>query len=352
MEVDYIIVGQGICGTLLSWFLQKEKKRFVVYDEPVANTASKIAAGVINPVTGRRYAYTWMIDEIIPFALETYSEMELYFGKKIMTSKSIIDFFPTVQMLHAFIDRLAENDTYLHSYPEQNHFNESFTYDFGCGEVSPCYLVHITSLLSEWNKHLRSQGFLREEKFETIHLRHSHEIIYQDLVAKKLIFCDGSAGVNNPWFHLLPFAPNKGEALIIHSEGLNQEHIFKKGLMLVPMIEPDTFWVGSNYQWTYEDQLPSLKFLDHATTLLKGWLKKPFQVLHHWASLRPATLERRPFVGFHPLHPAIGILNGMGTKGTSLAPYFAHQLVQHLLHEVPIQAEADIKRFGKILSRS
>ena len=81
------------------------------------------------------------------------------------------------------------------------------------------------------------------------------------------------------------------------------------------------------------------------------WLRVPFRVVEHIAALRPATLERRPFVGFHPLYPAVGILNGMGTKGCSLAPYFARQLVQQMVSGVGIQADADILRFRKALGR-
>jgi glycine/D-amino acid oxidase-like deaminating enzyme len=73
--------------------------------------------------------------------------------------------------------------------------------------------------------------------------------------------------------------------------------------------------------------------------------------MEHKASIRPATLERRPFVGLHPHQENAGILNGMGTKGCSLAPFFASQLVDHLLRKKGIMPEADIKRFSKILSR-
>ncbi|MGZ5190825.1 MAG: FAD-dependent monooxygenase, partial [Flavisolibacter sp.] len=58
MQVDYLIIGQGICGTMLSWFLHKEGKTCIVIDDDNQNSSSKIAAGIINPVTGRRYAYT------------------------------------------------------------------------------------------------------------------------------------------------------------------------------------------------------------------------------------------------------------------------------------------------------
>ena len=77
----------------------------------------------------------------------------------------------------------------------------------------------------------------------------------------------------------------------------------------------------------------------------------PFKIIDHLASVRPATLERKPFVGIHPLQDKIGILNGMGTKGCSLAPFFARQLVNHLLNNEPIMADANVQRFKKTLSR-
>ena len=81
-------------------------------------------------------------------------------------------------------------------------------------------------------------------------------------------------------------------------------------------------------------------------------LKVPFTILDHLAALRPAVaVERRPFVGLHPTNDKIGILNGMGTKGCSLAPFFAKQLVDHLLYNEPIMADADLQRFKKVLSR-
>ena len=94
-----------------------------------------------------------------------------------------------------------------------------------------------------------------------------------------------------------------------------------------------------------------MEFRQRTDALLRDWLKIPFNVVEHIASIRPATLERRPFAGFHPVHSNIGILNGMGTKGCSLAPYFAHQLVEHIAGGGSIRPDADVKRFTKILTR-
>lgn len=68
--------------------------------------------------------------------------------------------------------------------------------------------------------------------------------------------------------------------------------------------------------------------------------------MDHIAAIRPANIQRRPFVGMHPTYTNMGIFNGMGTKGCSLAPYFAEQMTGHILHKTPIENEATIDRFN------
>ena len=111
------------------------------------------------------------------------------------------------------------------------------------------------------------------------------------------------------------------------------------------------WWIGSNYECDYHDCNPSNPFREKVEQQLTHWLKLPYTILDHQASVRPANMERRPFVGLHPLHPSIGVFNGMGTKGCSLAPYFGHQFTEYLLHQTPLHPLADVQRFKKILSR-
>ena len=81
-EIDYIVVGQGIAGTFLSYCLLKEGKKVLVVDDDPVYSSSKVSAGIINYITGRRFVKTWMADTIIPFAKQTYLDMETLLGKK------------------------------------------------------------------------------------------------------------------------------------------------------------------------------------------------------------------------------------------------------------------------------
>lgn len=379
MQTDVLIVGQGICGTFLSWWLEQAGLSFVMIDEPRPFTASKAAAGLINPVTGRRIVTTWMIDELLPFAQDTYRQIGETLGISCMEPTSVVDFFPTAQMRLAFLKRYEEDPSYLQLPADEHNWSQLFHYELGYGVISPCYLVDLPALLPASRKRMLRQGVLREERFDREELRlegnpgsngSGHEtgtgsspqgtgaVHYQDIHAGHVIFCDGIESSLNPYFSRLPFAPNKGEALIVEIPELEtmsgnlhgRGPVFKKGMSLAPWNE-GLYWVGSSYEWTFDHKEPTTAFREKTEAILREWLKVPFRTVEHIASVRPATLERRPFVGFHPLYPAIGILNGMGTKGCSLAPYFAHQLVQAIAKGAPIRPDADIRRFSGILSR-
>jgi glycine/D-amino acid oxidase-like deaminating enzyme len=352
MRVDFLIIGQGISGTFLSYYLFKENKSFIVIDKNEPITPSKVSAGIINPITGRRMVKVWLADQILSFAHGAYRELGNFLGISAISQKNLIDFFPNVHQRQVFLERMEQGDEYLHSYPEQNQYNPFFNYDLGCGEIRNCYVAHLEVVLPAWRAQLKENAWLIEEDFEFGQvIIKDHSIQYKDIEAEKIIFCDGLSSFENPFFKQLPFAPNKGETLIVEIRGLPDQHIYKKGYVLCPLQTPEIFWFGSNYHWSFPDANPTKEFFEQAQRHLKAWLKTPFRILEHKAALRPATLERRPFIGVHPHQKNIVILNGMGTKGCSLAPFFAAQLTNHLVYQMEITPEADVKRFSKVLSR-
>lgn len=350
--IEYLIIGQGITGTWLSYYLQKEGKSFLVIDNNDKNAASRLAAGIINPVTGRRHVEVWRANEILPLVWNAYTELGKELGITAISQKDLVDFFPSAQMRLSFKQRVEEKGHYVSLEETAGEFHDLFSYEFGYGQIKPVYIAHPEAILPSWKKQLQEKDQLLEEEFNIEELTvSSDKINYKNITAQKIIFCDGSMGASNPYFKNLPFAPNKGELLIAEIPDLPHDNIYKRGMMLAPLAAKDMWWVGSNYAWEFDNPNPTHEFRKKTEQLLKSWLKIPFTIREHLAGIRPATLERRPFVGLHPQHPPIGILNGMGTKGCSLAPYFAKQLVDQLLHNSPISQEADIKRFSKILAR-
>ena len=348
--IDHLIVGQGICGTFLSWYLAKAGRSFAIIDNKGIDTASRVAAAIINPVTGRRIVKTWMIDDVMPFAKNAYDEISAHVGVSVVQQKNIIDFFPSPQMRLAFQERANESSKYLSIPEDQSAWRNVFNDDFGFGEISPCLLVDLNTLLDNYRAKVQSN--LLEEIFDPRLLERSDDVIrYKDITAGSIVFCDGVNGAINSYFQMLPFAPNKGEVIWIECKDIPPTHIFKNGINVVPWA-PDIFWVGSSYGWDFLDDQPTQTFRTKTVSHLEKWLKVPFKLVDHKASVRPATLERRPFIGFHPVYPNVGIFNGMGVKGCSLAPFFAKRFVEHIEHSTPLLPEVDIARFKNLLSKN
>ncbi len=348
MGKKILIIGQGISGTMLSWYLKKAQIDFKIIDNNAENTASKVAAGIINPVTGRRIVKTWMIDELMPFAVAAYQQIAAELHIDLVTELPIADIFPTQQMKAAFAERIIENADYLQL--DQSIKITDITHHYGVGYIKPAYIIAVQKLITEWRSFLEKENKISSITFnENDLIINDNHIEYHNEHYAHIIYANGVQTTDSKFWNKLPFAPNKGEALIIECAQLPQTYIYKKGLTIAP-ISNNQFWVGANYIWNYEDEKPTHLFLKQTEQQLKEILKVPFTILNHKSAIRPANIERRPFVGFHPVHNCIGILGGMGAKGTSLAPFFAAALVNNIENNFPILAEANVLRFQRILS--
>ncbi len=375
MQTSVLIVGQGLCGTWLSFWLQQLGIDCVVIDEARPNTSTRVASGVINPVTGRRMTRTWMADEVIPFAAQAYEELGRKISAKYEVRSSreqtfspaqeqppattliqrcdIIDFFNSPDRRKDFEEKAKQYAAEYLQWPEDEAaMQQHFRYELGYGIIAPAYQVDLQTMLDGWRQYLLQHQQLLAQRFDASQLQLLPDgVQYQDIRADKIVFADGIAAHAAGFFQLLPFALNKGEALILQIDGLPNNHIYKKGNSLTPW-RGGYFWAGSTYNNHYTNDQPSEAFRQQMEAWLHSVLKHPFTVLDHVAAIRPATVERRPFAGWHPQHPQVGILNGTGTKGVTLAPYFAQQLAANIAQQTPLLPAVDVARFARVLSRS
>jgi hypothetical protein len=119
--------------------------------------------------------------------------------------------------------------------------------------------VEVEKLLTDWRFWLKRNGLLVESFFDHSNFQLNDRIIeYSGIQARYIIFCDGMSSAQNPYFDKLPFALNKGEGLLVEIKGIPQNLVFKKGMSLVPYSE-NIFWLGSSYEWAFDDGQPSRK---------------------------------------------------------------------------------------------
>lgn len=351
MDVDYLIIGQGISGSLLSRYLINAGKSVMVVDEFNPGTASHVAGGIINPITGMRMVRSWMIEELLPFAIDAYTAIEQELNIPLMQRTGILDFPLSHNDRDNYAAKLPEESDYLHIVGDETDWEKYFRFNYGIIMIAPCLVVDIAAFVVAWRSLLKDRNALIDGSFIWADCEVYDDIVkYKNITARKVICCEGAIGADNPYFNRLPWTRDKGEALIADIPGLPRDFVFKQGISIVPW-RNGLFWIGASHDWKYTSLAPSPAFREKVEEQLNYWLKVPYKIVDHITALRPANMDRKPFVGLHPRHRAIGILNGFGGKGVSMTPHFAHNLVAHLISGSPLSPAVDVSRFTKILSR-
>jgi glycine/D-amino acid oxidase-like deaminating enzyme len=77
-----LIVGQGLAGTCLAWEFLRRGVPFRIADRGVGGS-TRVAAGLINPITGKNFEPSWRIAEFYPQAIAFYRSLEEEFGETL-----------------------------------------------------------------------------------------------------------------------------------------------------------------------------------------------------------------------------------------------------------------------------
>lgn len=348
---NYILVGQGIAGTVLAHTLLNEGKTVLIIDEGLERSASTIAAGLYNPVVFKRLVKSWMVDELIPFMDTFYTEAEQQLEQQFYYKKQIIKLFADPAEKEFWLKKAdGEVGSYLSKTIQDHFLNELIENPFGAAEVKSAGNLDTSLFLKASHDYFLKKNCLRKEKFNYGDLSISEQgVSYHNQDADKLIFCEGYQAVHNPYFEWLPFKLTKGELLTIKLTGntiIPQDKVINKGVFILP-VGPNRYKVGATYEWQDLTEQPTEKGKQELIDKLQKVIRVPFEVIDHQAGVRPTVLDRRPLIGLHPEYKTVGIFNGMGTKGVMLAPYFAKQFYLFLHKGKPLPEEADSDRFRK-----
>jgi glycine oxidase len=332
MIYDAVIVGQGLAGTVLCHKLIKNGLKVMVIDAGLS-AASKAAAGIINPVTGRNYVKSWLIEDLLPEAVSCYKELEILLDVPLIQSLNVARAIHTVKEENDWAARQADPaySAYISPHFINNISSDIYRGSEKYGEILQGYRVDLTTLIDKYRAWLISQ-----EKFLLHQVDYEHDIKVKDngwhiksIDAKTIVFAEGYRAMNNPWFPGSYLQPNKGDAMIINCE-IELSYNFRDEYFITP-IAPHTFWVGSNYDTKNHSEEINEANQEKMIAFLENKLQVPFTVLKKLVGVRPSTKTRKPMIASSSDHKGIYIFNGLGTKGTSLAPYFSNELTSYLL---------------------
>ncbi len=322
---DFIIVGQGIAGTLLSYELTKRNCKILVFDDADSANSSLVAGAVINPVNVNKGHVVHDAKTIMHQAKKTYQEIEKFLGIDCFSEKKLYVIKPNfVADKNSFVsDTNAEEKAAL----SQCFFNYE-----NALSVSTVACIQVNPLLKAWRDNLKKSDAYLNERVALHQLEFQKDYVqYGKYKAKAIIFCDGAAARQNLLLQEIPFTKNRGEGLMLEIPLLSQLSIYHvDGLRLVPFGE-NKFWCGSNYEWDFEDLKPNVKWRSKTEKKLRDNLKVPFFVKQHIVGERPTTSGQQVFAGFSKHQPRLAFLNGLGTRGFSLAPQHATILAKTLI---------------------
>lgn len=349
--VDFIIVGQGLAGTVLANALQEAGQTVRIFNNAELPSSSRVAAGIFNPVTGRKLVKTWLADDIFPFLEKYYAKLENRFGQKFFHEIPIYRPFPNEEVRRFFQNEeiIREFEAFATIEFENSKYQGIVNNELGGVTTSHSGWVDLNTFLDVFKAYFSSKDMLVNQAFEieSLQLTEDNHLIYKKLKAGKLIFCEGFHGKDNPFFNWLPFNPVKGEVLEVEIEGVHLQEIINQGAFVVPL--PDgRYKVGATYSWHELDWISTIQAREELTLKYGKLLKPPFKFIAQKAGVRPATKDRRPLIGLHPVFKQLGIFNGLGSKGVSLAPYFAKHFTEFLTEEKELASEVNINRFASL----
>lgn len=350
LQYDCLVVGQGLAGTVLGHCLEQRGLSVVYVDDHHQSASTKAAAGLINPITGRLFVKSWLVEELLVTAREIYSQLAQRLGVKLWQDLDIRRALHTIKQCNQWSERLIDVD-YDDFARQANDFDVFEGHLQACQDIAQILngaRVDIASLITEYQSMLISKGRLQTETFayERLHIDNG-SVRYGDITAKRIFFAEGYKVLDNPYFQEVEMRPAKGESIQVHIPSVNTTSVAVKHKQFLVPLGGEMYWSGGGFDKQYVDDKPSAIFMDKYKASVSEFVLSDHSFVEHRAGVRPCVKDRRPVIGTHTHWSNVHIFNGMGTKGTSLAPFFAHNLISHIYDAATLMPEVNWRRFAE-----
>jgi glycine/D-amino acid oxidase-like deaminating enzyme len=328
MRADVLILGQGLAGTLLGWALERAGIPFAIVDSGHARAATSAAAGIINPITGRRLVKSWRVESLLPLARAVYREMEVALEVPLWRDMRVRRWFADERERVTAGEKLRQGEfaSLVEAVDDSGFW------------IREAARVGLNALLGAARRRWLAAGRLHAAAADIEQQRQRHELV---------IDCRGLAGADSSEFAFLPWEFSKGEILELNVEGLEPDVILNRRWWVAPSGSA-TALAGATHEPGQRDSVPSeggRARIEAAVRALLGPVR-PLAVVGHRAGVRVNVPDKRPVAGRHPKMSRLGLVNGLGAKGVLWAPLLARQWVEHLTQGAPFDPEVDVRRFG------
>lgn len=348
--LDYLIIGQGLAGSLLGWTLHRRGLRIRLIDDGHRSSASLAAAGLVNPLGGMRFNRLPHLEQCLASAEQTYRTLERELGIDLWHPIGMVRLFRDQKQIR-FWERQHDNpdcQAYLGERFTPGHSGHALNDPHGGFHQHHTGYVSVAALLAALRQKFLEQGLLIESDYAPADLQLTPSgVRYRELESARVIFCEGRRVTENPWFDWLPMQPTKGEILTLHSDKPLPDKIINGRHWLLPLAEGG-YKFGATLGHQHLNEEPTADGRAQLLNGLRQMLNDPpeIAVVEHRAGVRPNTSDRRPLLGAHPQHPELLVFNGFGGRGGLSIPWHADVFVDWLQGKAELPADADIRRLS------
>jgi glycine oxidase len=350
---DLLIIGGGLAGATLAAESYSRGIRFKWVVSKNIPTASFAAYGMCNPVHFHNIVPAWKADVFLEPARNFYLDWQTKTGKHFYNPLSVHHLVVNPLELVQWRQQVESTDLWKYSKGDLTTEFNSFLNSsiIGAVPITTSFFVDIAKYVLSIREILEEHIVYADLMTDELEIK-STNVVWKGESAAKIIFADGSEGSNNSFFSKVSFNLCKGEILVLKIPGLTIDTALHKKIVLLP-IGNEHFICGATYEWNDLSSNPSEKGKEELLNTLGEILNDRFspEVVDHKAGVRPTISDRRPVIGWHPIHPVIGILNGFGTKGLMFAPACVSNLLDNFQNNAPILVDWDVNRFKKRLSK-
>ena len=347
MEIDYIIVGGGIAGLSFARFCEMQNKSFVIFDGNL-RSSSKVAGGMYNPVILKRFTAVSQSEQQLRIALPMYRDLEQVLQTSFLHPMPIFRKFASIEEQNDWFTACDNRNLqpFLNPIIHQSPILRVKS-KYGFGEVWESGFLDVPLFVRTYQEYLCHQNLLISEVFDYSFLQlHAETVEYKNLVARNIIFAEGYSMHSNPFFANLPLDGTKGELLLVRIPDLSLQKILKSGIFLIPY-HADLYKVGATYNWMDKSDAITETGKQELLEQLEQLIDGPYEVVEHWAGVRPTVKDRRPLVGRHFQYKNVHLLNGLGTRGVLMGPFLASALLESIENDTALDANIDIARYYK-----
>ncbi|HIK67870.1 MAG TPA: FAD-binding oxidoreductase [Flavobacteriales bacterium] len=355
----FIIVGAGLAGTLMAWELEKRGVIYEVWDAPknpskssrtpihssppnTSNQASRVAAGMFNPVSFKRIVEVWNAREHMDVMRETYLKIEsfLKIPGKILHKSPIMRVFPNSQYRMLWEKRLEdEHNVSQFIRPVSDEAPDDIVAPHGFGVVPEAGWVDLPLLLDSFRSFLESKGKFREKTYNST---------FDDTIqTSNFIDCRGVGATEDLANHNLKIQSDHGDVLTIKSNINTKNMCVNRVKWLLPRGN-HTYKLGATYKWNVVNSIPSEEGREELLTGIKPIISSEvfdnLEITNHETGLRPASKDRRPYAG--KINENTYILNGFGTRGVLIGPATAAHLVRFIFEDKELPKEINTARYS------